>query len=108
MLTKIEEQVLLTVWNLQGEGYGVNIFQSLENLNDKKLTMGVIYDVLERLTKQGLVKTRMGETTKARGGMRKKFYQISGLGIKKLVEARKVYSNLTHNFDKLLEQFNNN
>ncbi len=53
MLTKFEEQILMTVWKLEGEGYGVNIFQQLNDVNEQRITLGVVYDILERLCKKG-------------------------------------------------------
>ena len=52
MLTKLEEQILMTVWKLEGKGYGVNIFQYLNEVNEKRITLGVVYDILERQHKK--------------------------------------------------------
>ncbi|MFC1564707.1 PadR family transcriptional regulator [candidate division KSB1 bacterium] len=104
MLTKLEEQVLMTVWRFRGDGYGVNIFEYLEELNDKKLTLGVVYDILERLSRNGLVKTQFGNPTPVRGGMRKKYYIITESGIKELVKAKEVYNKVMEGFNELLDQ----
>ncbi|MCP4723463.1 MAG: PadR family transcriptional regulator [bacterium] len=104
MLTKLEEQVLMTVWRFKGEGYGVNVFQYLEEINDKKLTLGVVYDILERLTRNGLVKTQFGSPTPVRGGMRKKYYGITNTGIKELIKSREVYDKVMDGFSELLDK----
>ncbi len=104
MLTKLEEQVLMTVWRFKGEGYGVNIFQYLEEINDKKLTLGVVYDILERLARNGFVKTQFGSPTPVRGGMRKKFYGITDNGIRELIKSREVYDRVMDGFNELLDQ----
>ncbi len=69
MLTKLEEQILMTVWRFDGEGYGVSIFQFLEKNVERKITMGVVYDTMERLRKKGMLETFMGEPTPVRGGI---------------------------------------
>lgn len=104
MLTKLEEQTLMTVWKLEGKGYGVNIFQYLNELNEKRITMGVVYDILERLCKKGWIKAHFGEPTPVRGGMRKKYYTITGRGIEKLVKERKIYEKIMEGFDLLFQQ----
>jgi DNA-binding PadR family transcriptional regulator len=98
MLTRLEEHVLMTVWKLDGNGYGVSIFEALKDLTDSRLSMGVVYDVLDRLTKTGRVDSRMGESTPIRGGMRKKHYRITAAGIEELIQAKS-----TH--DKIMEGF---
>jgi len=101
MLTKLEEQVLMTVWKFKGDGYGVNIFQYLEDINKKKITLGVVYDILERLRKNGYLEACLGSPTPVRGGMRKKYYRITKKGIRKLIESKKVYDRVMDGFEEL-------
>lgn len=104
MLTKLEEQILMTVWKLEGEGYGVNIFHYLNEVNDKRITLGVVYDILERLCKKGWVKAHLGEPTPVRGGMRKKYYTVTKRGIEELIKARRIYDKIMEGFDSLFQQ----
>lgn len=104
MLTKLEEQILMTVWRFHGEGYGVNIYRRLEQANDKRITVGVVYDILERLRKNGLVDTHHGDPTPVRGGMRKKYYAITETGIRELIRSREVYDRIMEGFDELARQ----
>ena len=96
MLTKSEEQILMTVWKFKGLGYGVNIFQHLEKINEKRVTMGVVYDILERLSKHGYLEALLGNSSPVRGGMRKRFYKITESGIQELVKTKQLY-------DKVME-----
>ena len=104
MLTKLEEQTLMTVWKLEGKGYGVNIFQHLNEVNEQRITLGVVYDILERLCKKGWVKAHFGEPTPVRGGMRKKYYTATKRGIEELVKERKIYEKIMEGFDSLFQQ----
>ena len=104
MITKLEEEILMTVWRLKGEGYGVNIFQRLDSIKDKKITLGVVYDTLERLRKNGYVDTYLGEPTHARGGMRKKFYRTTEIGISALIKSKEIHDKIMKGFDELLRQ----
>ena len=104
MLTKLEEQILMTVWKLDGEGYGVNIFQYLNEVNEKRITLGVVYDILERLCKKGWVKAYLGEPTPVRGGMKKKYYTVTKRGIEELIKERKIYEKIMEGFDALFHQ----
>jgi DNA-binding PadR family transcriptional regulator len=91
MLTKLEDQILITVWKLQGKAYGVNVYQELEKINEDKVAVGVVYFALDRLTKRGLLQSYKGEPTAVRGGMRKKYYKITEAGIEALEESKKAY-----------------
>ena len=105
MLTKLEEQILMSVWKFKGIGYGVNIFQHLEEINEKRITMGVVYDILERLTRHGYLESYLGSSSPVRGGMKKKFYNISKLGIEELIKSRNIYEKVMEGFDELFHHY---
>lgn len=108
MLTKMEEQILMTAWRFKGEGYGVNIFRHLDSINEKRITMGVVYDVLERLTKSGYLKAQLGKPSPVRGGMKKKFYSITDEGIAEIVKSKNLYDRVMKDFHMLYEQYKKN
>ena len=105
MLTKLEEQVLMTVWKFEGEGYGVNVYNHLEKIVEKRITLGVVYDTMERLRKKGCLDTQMGDPTPVRGGMRKKYYRITPTGIEALVKAQEAHEKIMEGFSQLLTQY---
>ncbi len=90
MITKLEEQILLTVVNFRDEAYGIKVYNHLEKITGKKVAIGVIYFTLDRMTKRGLLSSWKGEPTSVRGGMRKKFYRITEMGKKELERAKKI------------------
>ena len=104
MITKIEEEILITVWRFKGKGYGVNIFQHLESIKEKKITLGVVYDTLERLRNNGYVDTYLGEPTPARGGMRKKFYETTEMGIEVLIKSKETHDKIMEGFGALVRR----
>ncbi len=105
MLTKLEDQILMSVWKFKGQGYGINIFQHLNKINDKRITLGVVYDVLERMSKNGYVETLMGEPTPIRGGMRKKYYQITNEGITELIRSKEINDKIMDGFQELVQNY---
>ena len=105
MLTKLEDQILMSVWKFKGQGYGINIFQHLNEINDKRITLGVVYDVLERLSKNGYVETLMGEPTPTRGGMRKKYYKITNEGITELIRSKEIHDKIMDGFQELVQNY---
>lgn len=105
MLTKLEEQILMTAWRFNGQGYGMNIYERLNEIVDGKISLGVVYDTLERLKKNGLVETHLGEASPVRGGMRKKFYTITKTGIEELIRSKEIHDKVMDSFNELLERY---
>ena len=90
ILSKPEELVLLSIWKLQDDAYGVTIRNHIISETGREWTVGAIYVPLSRLTKWGYVQTTIGEPTAERGGKRKKYYRLTKEGIKILAYTKKV------------------
>jgi DNA-binding PadR family transcriptional regulator len=87
-LSRQEELMLLSIWKLGTDAYGVTIRQNVTELTGKYWSIGAVYDVLDRLARKGFVSTVVGEPVKARGGKSKRFYRITKSGFKALKEVR--------------------
>jgi DNA-binding PadR family transcriptional regulator len=98
MLTKLEDQILLSVWKFQGKAYGISVYQHLENLTQSKVAIGVVYFALDRLTKRGFLESYKGEPTAVRGGMRKKYYSITQKGLDALGASKKANERIWSEF----------
>lgn len=93
-LGEFEELVLLTVAALMTEAYSVSICDEMEKYTGRSVKLGVVHAVLNRLEEKGLVKSRLGEATKMRGGKRKRFYTITVPGKTALVRAKEMRDQL--------------
>ena len=94
VLSKTEELILLTVWRLKDEAYGVTIRQLLNDSTGKNFSIGGVYVPLDRLVRKGFLDAWQGEPTAERGGMSKRYYKITKQGISALNESKKVYQTL--------------
>lgn len=90
LLTRTEEIVLLAVYQLGDEAYGVTIRKQIEDAIGMQFSVGAIYVPLERLGKRGFVTTTMSEPIPERGGRSKRYYQITPAGIRALQEVRQL------------------
>ena len=88
-LSRRDEEILLTIWDLKDEAYLVAIRKRMGSVIGKELTVGAIHIPLTRLEKGGLIESYFGEATPKRGGRRKKIYKITKLGIDVLKEYKK-------------------
>ena len=87
-LSRQEELMLLTIWKLGDDAYGVPIREHISGTTNKYWSIGAIYDILDRLTKKRLVSVTLGEPEKVRGGKSKRYYRITRPGFKALDEIR--------------------
>lgn len=87
-LGEFEELVLLTIATLLSEAYSVAICDELERHTKRPAKLGVVHAVLNRLEEKGLLKSKLGEATKVRGGKRKRFYTLTIPGKAALVRTR--------------------
>lgn len=72
----------------EGDSYGYAILQRVRELSGGELewTDGMLYPVLHRLERAGLVKSRW---EKAESGRRRKYYQVTDAGRRQLAEERR-------------------
>ena len=89
-LTKIEEILLLAIWRLKDDAYGVKIRQYVSEIIGKEFTYGNLYSALSQLAKKKYVKKTLGDPTPDRRGRRKIYYNVSASGMKALKAAREL------------------
>lgn len=90
ILSRTEELILLAVWKLHGQAYGVTIRKHLQETADLNFSIGGIYVPLDRLVRKGYLVTRQGDPTPQRGGMSKRFYELTAEGMEALQEVKRV------------------
>ena len=100
LLSRQEEIVLLSIWHLKGNAYGVTIREHISRLTGKYWSIGAIYVPLDRLWEKGLVEMTQGPPLKRRGGLSKRFYQVTHEGMKLLQEIKHVQDALWKGFPR--------
>ena len=90
LLSRSEEIVLLAIWNLRGNAYGVSIREFVNSSTGYEWSVGAVYAPLHRLLKKGFVSALKGESQPERGGRHKIFYEITPVGKKALHQIKRV------------------
>lgn len=90
LLSRIEEIILLGIYRLGDEAYGMAIREEVIKATGKQWLLGAIYGPLGRLQKNGYVTTIKGDPTPERGGRAKVYYQVTKKGKAALVELYRV------------------
>ncbi|MBO6575590.1 MAG: helix-turn-helix transcriptional regulator [Rhodothermales bacterium] len=90
LLSRTEELLLLSVWHLQEDAYGLAVRDRMRQLLDRKLSVGAVYVPLERLARKGFLASREADPTPERGGRRTRYYRLTEKGVAALAHVRSV------------------
>lgn len=90
-LSRPEELILITIWKMKEEPYGVNIRKYITKMTGKYWSVGSIYVPLDRLENKGFLTSYLADPTTERGGKSKRYYELTTEGIKQLQEIKKIY-----------------
>ncbi len=80
-ITLTEEIVLLAVWKLRDNAYGVTVRQHISETTSRILPYGTLYSALAKLEKLGYLTKIVSDPTPERGGRSKNYYQVTPDGI---------------------------
>ena len=89
-LTKNEELILLSVFKLKGNAYGVTVKKMVKDITGKDLNFGSMYNTLYLLVRRGLITSKKSDPVSRKGGKRKKLYFLTAEGLKALQKAQEI------------------
>lgn len=95
-LGEFEQLVLLALIRLGEGAYGMAVRREIEARAERDVSIGAVYATLDRLEEKGLVKSRLGEASDARGGRAKRCFSITAAGARALEKSQ-------HAFRQMLE-----
>jgi PadR family transcriptional regulator PadR len=101
-LTKAEETLLLAILRLKDNAYGVAIKKHVQKTTGIALPYGILYFILEQLTKKGLVKRFAGESKPERGGRSRIYYTLTAEGDKALRQTYKIQQKIWKGYAELI------
>jgi len=104
LLSRKEEMILLAVWKLQGNAYGVTIREHIEKASGVKWLFGAIYNPLGRLVEMGFVEADESDPLPERGGRRKTLYRLTMNGKAALERIRELQAAMWTDVPPLTEE----
>ncbi len=93
-ITITEEIVMLAIWRLKDNAYGVTIKEQVSDVTGKLWSIGALYVTLDQLVKKGYIKKYPGTPTPERGGRTKMFYLVTSQGKVALQRAKDLQKSL--------------
>jgi DNA-binding PadR family transcriptional regulator len=83
-LTLAEEMVLLAIWKLKDNAYGVTIRKQVSRSTNRVFPYGTLYSILDKLTKRRLITKTVSNPIPRRGGRSRNYYAITTEGVSAL------------------------
>ncbi len=90
LLSRSEEIILLAVWRLEGNAFGISIRNQVSEATGYRWSLGAIYVPLDKLTRKGLVAKFFSQPEARRGGRSKVLYHLTPNGREALREVREI------------------
>lgn len=107
-LGEFEEVMMLLVGILDKEAYAFKIAEEFETQTERTVSIGAVHSALTRLSEKGFLESKMGESSAARGGRRKRIYEITADGQRVLENVRDFRLSLWNQFPAFANKLNFN
>ena len=89
LLTDFELMIVLAILRTGREAYGVPIAREIEAAGRPNVAVAAVYTALDRLERNGMVASTVGDPTPERGGRAKRFFRVTPFGIKAAKETQR-------------------
>jgi len=103
-LSRSDEILLLAIWRLKDNAYGVTIVKEVLKKTGKKLTFGGLWVSLDILHKRGYIMKSMADPTPERGGRSKIFYKLTPDGLEALQQVRNLNETLWEDIPEVIKK----
>ncbi len=90
LLSRSEEIVLVAIWKLRENAYGVTIREQVSKDTGHEWSFGAIYKPLKQLTHKHYVEKQRSDSSHDRGGRSKFLYTLTRDGTEALKEIRRI------------------
>lgn|SRR5690606_8030379 len=101
LLTDFELMILLAVLRVGSEAYGVPVAREIERTGGRTVIVSAVYAALDRLERNGLVTSSVGDPTPERGGRAKRFFTVTPTGIRAIKDTQRALTALWTNVPQL-------
>lgn len=80
MITRLEEAILIAIWKLEDNAYGVTINKQVSRSSKREYSMGALYFALDRLLQKQYVGKRIRSFYHQKGGRSRTYYTLTENG----------------------------
>jgi PadR family transcriptional regulator PadR len=101
IITRLEEAILIAIWRLEGNAYGVSINKHVSGSFKKNYSLGSLYFSLDQLLRKGYVSKTVKSFYHEKGGRSRTYYSLTEGGKKALQEVRAYQKSLWDGIPKM-------
>ena len=101
---ELEQMLILAVLRLGSEAYGRRIVEELDERVGRSVSRGSLYVTLDRLEAKGFLRSRLAGPTPARGGRRKRNFELTEAGVMVARRARSNWMRLWEGYEGVLDR----
>lgn len=80
--------ILLAALRAGDEAYGVRIAEEIERTGKRTVVLAAVYAALDRLERNGMATSTVGDPTPERGGRAKRFFRVTPRGLRAVKETQ--------------------
>ncbi len=102
-LGSFEQWVLLAIFRVGKDAYGVSVQEEIERATGPSVTPGALYRALDRLEARGLVESGTGEPTGERGGRRRRTLAVTSEGATEISDALEAVRELAEGLEPQIQ-----
>jgi len=88
IITRLEEAILIAIWRLEDNAYGVTINKQVSRSSQRDYSMGALYFALDRLLQKQFVSKHIRSIYNQKGGRSRTYYTLTDNGKKALQEVK--------------------
>lgn len=101
-LGEFEHLVLLAILQLKEEARAIDLRAHLEERTPRSVSRGALYSALERLEKKGFLSWRVEDSTPERGGIPRRCFFVTDLGLDAVRSSMQAISSLSEGLEEVL------
>lgn len=107
IITRLEEAILIAIWKLQDNAYGVTINKQVSMSSKKNYSMGALYFSLDQLLRKGHVNKTIKYSYQKKGGRSRTYFTLTENGNKALCEVKAYQKSLWHGISEMTFELEN-
>jgi DNA-binding PadR family transcriptional regulator len=100
-ISRAEEMVLLAIWRLADDAYGVTIRRQIRKDTGKDYTYGTLYGLLRQMDHKGYIKKIKGDPLPKKGGRSKSYFKLTPAGIRALKDTIELHKRMWKDINEL-------
>lgn len=103
LLGEFEQMVIAAILRLEDTAYGVTIIDEIAEQTGRPVRSGGLSVTLDRMERKGLLRSRTGDPSDARGGRPRRYVEVTPEGLAAARASRSAMLAMWHDLDEVYD-----